>query len=255
MSGLLSVPRPEKGNALFLILIAIALFAALSYAIAYSQRSGGNNITHEQEALAASRMIQYSGEMAQAVTRLKLIGGCTDATLNFYSAKFATPTDYSNAAAPADHSCDVFDTAGRNVTWQAPPPFTQSDPDYGVTSNGSEYLITGQLMVNGIGTNTSNSAASQEITLFTHVTQNICIAINKALNIPNPGGFPVTVGLTGFSIPSVTAEAIGAGFNNATVKLVAFTAGTGNPQLLSQTSGCYYTGDGFFNFYSVLLPR
>lgn len=49
----------ETGNVLFIILIAVALFAALSFAVSQSSRSGNADISKEQMAIGVAALNQY----------------------------------------------------------------------------------------------------------------------------------------------------------------------------------------------------
>ena len=66
--------RYSRGNILFLILIGVALFGALAYAVTQGSRGGGKgDISDEQADIAASQAIQMADDIATAVSRLQIV--------------------------------------------------------------------------------------------------------------------------------------------------------------------------------------
>lgn len=102
-----------RGNALFLILIAVALFGALSYAITQSGRGGGN-IAREEAMIKQARLENYQAAITAAVMRLTLPGTCTAAQISYETPAGAN----ANPSAPSDKSCHIFHPNGGGVGWQ-----------------------------------------------------------------------------------------------------------------------------------------
>jgi hypothetical protein len=238
-----------RGNALFLILIAVALFAALSYAITQSGRGGGS-IDNEQSMIDASNMVQYAGQLRQAVTRLKVIGGCSDTQLNFASARWGTPASYVNAAAPSDGSCDIFGANGGGVSWQAPPAST----------GATEYAVNGGITIYGVGTSVSDTdEGSKDLALYAWVRNKAtCVQINNRMGIANPGGDPPTVSAAnGISAIPATTYAFRGIFDNDNALGVASRAA----EISGFPTGCVYCTRASdcpsqkYQFYHVLVER
>lgn len=66
--------KNDAGNVLFMILIAVALFAALSYAVTKTTRGGGS-VEREEKTLKASRLVLMGAALQSTVTRMVLAGG------------------------------------------------------------------------------------------------------------------------------------------------------------------------------------
>ena len=67
----------EKGSALFIILIAVVLFAALAYAVSQMMRGGNpNTINIEQSRLAGNEILAYAQSMRQGAQNIKISNGC-----------------------------------------------------------------------------------------------------------------------------------------------------------------------------------
>ncbi|MGM0423221.1 MAG: hypothetical protein ACQEQL_09025, partial [Pseudomonadota bacterium] len=101
----------QKGNALFLILIAVALFAALSYAVTQSGRDAAG-IEEEQELLDAGVAQQCEGAVNHAIKRVKTLNGCQPDQISYEIEGGINVND----DAPADESCHLFRENGGGAT-------------------------------------------------------------------------------------------------------------------------------------------
>ena len=123
--------RNEKGNVLLLILVAIILFAALSYAITRTGNVGQDGGI-EQLRIDTSQFLQYGTALSQAIKRLKTINGCMDDQINFDNS-ISPAGRYANPKAPIDGKCNVFTSQGAGVQIQT------LNKKYKPTTGGSLY--------------------------------------------------------------------------------------------------------------------
>lgn len=194
-----SIPR-ENGNVVFIILIAIALFAALVFAVTQSNKGGGT-INKEQTVLNAAKAIQYSNTIRQAILRLKLTNSCTDDQYNFASSEWPAAGTLAqngiykyagnvNPWAPVDKRCNIFDKEGGDVAFQAPTPGA---------NDGTHWAISGSNFVEGHGTDGYVVGASDLVAILPFVTLDVCKEINRNLhgNTTIPAG--ILMDITNFT--------------------------------------------------------
>lgn len=108
----------QRGNVLFLILIAVVLFAALSYAVSNSSRSGGDP-GKEASDINASQLLEQLTSIRSAVNRMLLVG-CKDKTLISYEGAPTTGLGdiYGNTVKyPSDTKCLVFHPSGGGLSY------------------------------------------------------------------------------------------------------------------------------------------
>ncbi|MGM0422842.1 MAG: hypothetical protein ACQEQL_07085 [Pseudomonadota bacterium] len=173
----------ESGNALFLILIAVALFAALSYAVTQSGRGGGD-ISREQTQILAAQIVQYIGSVEQAVQRMTLTGVAED-QLDFYSQQRLHGNDVvrdMDNTLCTDTSCQVFHPDGGGVTYQHFESAGETDPlpaGYGGTDLKPGHHLATITPINGVGT-----ALPEIVIEFRAIDPKVCQEINRHFGLP-----------------------------------------------------------------------
>ena len=189
--------RTAGGNALFLILIAVALFAALSYAVTQSGRGGGST-QRENDMLLAAQLAQMSAGLSQNLMRFNLTG------VAYSRMKFHTGTNGAcGAAYQLCHSgadCP-FAPEGGGITLPKPPAGAFVASDNGVAlPNQPATLWTTNMWIDcnedqidwGIGT-----SAPERVFYFLNVRQDLCRAYNRSLGMTGIPGADTGVSTTG----------------------------------------------------------
>ena len=112
-----SANKKERGSVLFIILLAVALFAALSYAVTSSTRSTGGDASKETNALNAAQMVQYTSVLDNQLMRMRISNNCDPSQISFENslAYVSSVSNYTNPSAPSNKTCHLFDPAGGNA--------------------------------------------------------------------------------------------------------------------------------------------
>lgn len=196
----------QRGNILFLILLAVVLFAALSYAVTSSMRGGGRDIADEKAQMLASQILQYAASLNNAAQRLMLVNNCKSTEISFYNTVWRTDVGglltLVNNTTPNDGRCEVFGTDGGGLTAYALPASVsegQSIPSPGATG-GMPFIRS--LSIVGVGT-----PASDTIFVLNYLNPKVCEAINKSIGLPLPTVGDSKNGWTGnYWLDNITAQ-------------------------------------------------
>ncbi len=178
--------KNSSGNVLFLILIAVALFAALSYAVTQSTRSGGGNATSEQVQLRATQLITYMTGLQNQVVRMRITDGVDALAIHTGSDVYTLgPIGTQSANCWNDNTncvankCHVFNDLNPEGT--VPRVF---GPDFVTPAAGIPGRVTPghlgkrQFAINGIGT-----PASDLTFYIAYIRADVCNAINAKMGM------------------------------------------------------------------------
>lgn len=232
----------ERGNVLFLILIAVALFGALSYTVAEMMRGGNVNIGDEQSRIYAGEVLDYGRNIRQAVQSMRISNGCRDADISFEN---TVEAGYANGT---NTECQVFSPDGGGLNYLVPvqellDSAFSAQPGYG------DYFFSGNVRVQNIGSGTGGNEDLELVLFLPYLKQSICQQINSSLNTSTSSG----------DIPSENADAWHSGFS----KFIGSYGDALTRQLDGESpvglSGCREgagtpPSDSYY-FYQVLISR
>lgn len=158
--------RSQCGSALFLILLAVALFGALYVAVTGSDR-GNKDASVESNMAAAGQLISYASLVENAVIRMSL-------NIPYQNIQYWVAT---NSACTLT-SCRLFDPSGGGIAYQDIDRSYLLDPSLPNAYNQGNNWQFRLIQVENVGT------SKPEIALVGYgLKREICEAINRILGI------------------------------------------------------------------------
>lgn len=224
----------QSGNVLFLILIAVALFAALSYAVTSSSRSGGGNANSETNLVNSASITQYPSALRTSIIRMMVSSGVDAGDL-----VFAPPSVFSSECdTDAKQTNCVFHPSGGGASPNSIPA------DLMVGSTQGTWYVSANYGIENVGTSLPDIIA-----FVPGISNALCSKLNEELGISgdttSAADFAVTTAAfqmddTAYSIPGSATDVIGD----------ADQAG-----LSAQAFGCLTDSTPDNIYYHVLIER
>lgn len=183
--------KRKRGNILFLILLAVVLFAALAYAVTSSMRGGGRDASSESAETGTAAVLQWFSGLDAAVMRMSMNGIRHEDISFVYDSRFyegGPINNYMDNTRCASDECRVFRPSGGGMTI---PDFTRSTTTHptGLVAGSSPAPGTFRLLVMqwpGAGTDRNDI-----VVMVRYIKPEICTRLNRAMGItatPAPSG-------------------------------------------------------------------
>lgn len=226
----------QEGNVLFLILIAVALFAALSYAVTSSTRSGGGNASSETTLISSAQITQYPASVSTAVIRM-IISGVAVNELRFNR----TGSEFDDLDS---NDIGVFHPSGGNATYITAPADIMSG------SSAGDWMFNGELEIPDIGL--SGVGGNDIIAFLVGLRQSVCSKINEEYGIGST--IPVLDANRSVEYATRMYDDGAADYALPSVDVPDINDGAG--AFDGQPFGCFQnTAGGDYVYYHVVLER
>jgi hypothetical protein len=231
----------QRGNVLFLILIAVALFAALSYAVTQSSRSGGDS-ARETNILNSAQLAQYPNQIRTAVLRQNIDG------VDITAVRFNAPADFATLD---NNRIGVFHPEGGGAVYQQAPGDMMANGNPGTWIYNMDFEVTEIGITGGAG-----AIGNELIGFLDGVTLSVCQRINVEAGVRAniSDAPPVTLDLS--ATYALNMVDVGGTDYAITGNVDLDGATTDAGTLHGQPFGCFRnTATGNYVYYHVISER
>lgn len=243
----------QNGNALWLILIAIAMLVTLTLFITRTSEKTADNMSAEQARVIATQLHRDLNTFESAVQKLMLSNSCSEMEINFDN---TVKVGYANGNAPASKKCDVFQPEGAGLNYQAMPIAAMASDATVASKAGWDFLAT--LSVNGVGPESATeticaSNCGDLIAVQQYIAPAVCSQYNLIVNIAG-GTIPVTASAT--LLTGLFTGTYGAG--TLAVRRISTGAGDATTSTYAAKTACMQisgTSPARYFIYKVLIAR
>lgn len=234
----------QRGNVLFLILIAVALFGALSYAVVKSS-SGGGDASVEKAGLKAAQLIQYGDQVAYAVMKIRTIGGYSKSQVSFENNGTIVNPNCS------EDTCRVFHPNGGGAHyWELSEDWRGR---HGIWVPPWRWNFSKNNQFQDVGTNCAAASCNDVALLYRGIQREVCLEVNEQLGVGNPSGEPPES--PGYTDPDYIGTM---DYYSSSYVIGSTNSGAADYALNGHFTGCFYdphASDDAYHFYRIIIDN
>jgi hypothetical protein len=251
---ILSPARPgEAGSVIIYIFIAVAMFVTLTFVVSHMMRGSEGGMKKELVTVASGEILQYGNTLRSAVQAMR-VDGVNVTGISFNN---SFESGYENPACP-DTACEIFNSNGGGVKYEKPQAdwldwHMESQPLYGAWYFPPDVCVAN--VGKGDTTCDSDGEDNEElVAILPYIKRDICLDLNRRLNIENPGGDPPRDSGCAWSNPPKT-------YKGAFSESESIESSSDSEILGGRQSGCFEIGTcgsveaHSYHFYQVLMAR